>query len=110
MVVLVLVALGAASIANLGTGTAQFRRFGTAALHEGCGQAADLGTIDVERDAARQHLHIGLLQAGAGTVFAGGRAVVAGIDTGLIVLLHASLLYTKANRLLPPARVCHTIP
>jgi hypothetical protein len=51
------------------------------AFHQGDGQSANVGAISIKSNAVGHHRDIILAQTGVGAVFAGGRAVVACIDT-----------------------------
>jgi hypothetical protein len=50
------------------------------------GQPANIRAFHVERDATRHRLNISLLQASSRAVVAGGGALVARIDAGLVLL------------------------
>jgi len=88
MLMLMLAALGCASVANLGAGLAQPGRIGAAARHEADRQTANLGAIDVQGNAARHHFYVVFLQARCSTTVAGSGTFVAGVNTRLKVLFH----------------------
>lgn len=75
----------------------RFRIFATAS-HVTCGQATYLGTVHVQGDAARHHLHILLLQAGCRTEVTGVGTSVTSFDTRCKFLLcHDFLQSVKAS-------------
>lgn len=78
--VAVLLALLRTLFANVRAQLAEFRCALTTACHHDGGSAADLGTFEVECDAAREHLDVLLIQTGGGAVFTLERALVARID------------------------------
>ena len=51
------------------------------ALHQGDGQSANIGAVSIKSDAVGHHRDLVLAQTGVGAMFAGGRTVVACIDT-----------------------------
>lgn len=57
----------------------------TAARHKSRCGSADSCTIHIQRDTAGHHGHILFGKAGSGTVVAGGSALIAGVDAGLIL-------------------------
>src|SRR5690242_5898053 len=67
---LVLLAFLCARLAGIRTQLAELGRPFTATRHEESGGAAKLRTFEIEGDAAREHLHVVLVQAGRGAVFA----------------------------------------
>ena len=78
-----LLALLRARVADVGARFADHPGELAAAAHVAHGKPADCGAIDVERDAAGEHLDVLFAQAGSGAVVAGDGAGVAGIDAGL---------------------------
>ncbi len=93
MVHLMLCTFLAAGVANVGARIADQCREFTAARHEPGGVPANLRTINVELDTARQHFYIVFRQTGYGAVVACGSACITFIDTGLKLRLdHGSLL------------------
>ena len=87
MVRLVLGAFVAAKLANIRAELADLLGAFAAARHVRGGEPADCGAVDVERDAARHHLHVGLLKTSRGAVVAGIGAGVACVDAGLELLV-----------------------
>jgi hypothetical protein len=78
--------------ALLGAGLTDFGAYGTnpggklrAPCHLADGQAANVGATPVKRDTSDHHLDIFFFQTVARTVFAGNDAVIACLDTGLIL-------------------------
>jgi hypothetical protein len=93
MVVLVLGALIAATLANLCAQPAQLLCEVTTAGHVCRGLPADSRAVHVQRNATRHHLDVLLLQAGGRTVIACISTSVARLDTVLIHLVgHYELL------------------
>jgi hypothetical protein len=80
-------AFTAAGIADLGTQGAY--RFGklAASCHEGGGETADVGAVQIELNTAQHHLHLVFLQARRSTMAAGGGTLITGIYTGLELLM-----------------------
>ena len=64
---------------------AERRRMRAAARHQADREPAYLGTVDVERNAARHRPRIGLAQAGGGAAVAGIGAVLASVDARGVV-------------------------
>lgn len=93
-----------AGIADLGAGFADSARTFAGARQVSGSQAADLGAVDVERNAARHRLHVFFSQARSGAVVAGLRTGVAGGDAGLeLVMGHGvSLQWTAATGMQVP--------
>ena len=87
MVRLVLGAFVAAKLANIRAELADLLGAFAAARHVCGGEPADRGAVDIERDAARHHLHVGLLKTSRGAVVAGIGARVACVDAGLELLV-----------------------
>jgi hypothetical protein len=87
MVDFVLGALLGAGLANVGAQGADRLHVFTAPGHRRRGQLADSGAIHVERDAPRHHLDVLLLQACRGAVIARDSALVAGFNTGRMLLV-----------------------
>jgi hypothetical protein len=83
---LMLAALIAAGLANVGAELANLFGEFTAACHVGGRHAADLRAIHVERNTACHHLDILFLQAGCCAMVASNGAGVACIDAGLELL------------------------
>jgi hypothetical protein len=73
--------------ADVGAQTAELGRELTAARHEARRQAADLGTVDVRRNAARHHLDIVFAKASGGALVASERTRIAGVDTFLEIFV-----------------------
>jgi len=90
---LVLTAFLGAGRADVGAQGAELGRELTAARHEARRQAADLGAVDVRRNAARHHLDIVFAKTGSGALVTGQRARIAGVYTFLEIFVghHASL-------------------
>jgi hypothetical protein len=82
---LVVTAFVCAGFAHRGAEGARRTVVCAAARHEGDGQAANLGAIDVERDAAGHRFGVRLLQASDGAVVTGIGTLVASFDAGLMV-------------------------
>ncbi len=59
---------------------------GTAAGHERNGRIADFGAVTVEPDAIHHHHYILFAEAGIGAGIAANGAILAGIDTFLVLL------------------------
>jgi hypothetical protein len=76
----VLLAFQGALFANVRAQLAAVRSSLTTARHHDRGGTADLGTFEVELDAARKHLDVLLIQTGGGAVFTFERALIAGVD------------------------------
>jgi hypothetical protein len=71
--------------------------------HIARGQAANLGTVHIEADAACHRLYVLLGQASAGTMVALGRAGITFIDTGLKLFMgHRDLLCWGSENLTVP--------
>lgn len=51
-------------------------------------EAAEIGAITIQRDAARHHFYIVLLQTGAGAVFTLRGAFIAGFNTAFVFFMH----------------------
>jgi hypothetical protein len=93
MLRLVFAALLGAHVAHERAGLADGAGGLAPAAHHSRRQPAQLGTVHIERNAARHHLHVLLLQAGGEARVTGGGAVVTGFDTRLkLLLLHDQLL------------------
>src|SRR4051812_8164360 len=84
VVVRVARALVAARLAEVGAEAADGGRALAAARHRRRGELAGGGAIEIERDAARHHLDVLLLQARRRAVMAGRGAGVAGVDAVLV--------------------------
>ena len=89
---LVLGAFVAACLAYLSANLAKRFRKLAAPRHIARSQSADLGTVHVERNAARHHLDVIFLQAGRRAHIAGVGAGITSFNTRLILLLHDVLL------------------
>ena len=76
-----------AGLADVGAQGAELGRELTAARHEARRQAADLGAVDVGRNAARHHLDIVFAKAGSGALVTGERTRIAGVDTFLEIFV-----------------------
>ena len=87
MVALVPAAFFATGLANLGAQLAQRLGEITAASLAGGGHATDGGAVHVERNAARHHLHVRLLETRRRAVVAGIGAPIAGVDAGRVLLV-----------------------
>lgn len=93
MVHLVLAALFTAGFAHVGAQAANRLRMFTVTRHRGRGESADLGAVDVKRDAPSHGLDVWFLQASRCAMTAGGCARVAGVDTRCVLLVgHLVLL------------------
>jgi hypothetical protein len=104
MLGIVLAALPGAGRADLGALAAQRLRKRARACHEAGREAADLGAVHVQRNAARHHLDILLAQAGARAAVAGGGAGFACVDTVLEVhLVHGA---SSPERACPRVHLC----
>ena len=55
----------------------------------GRGEPTDRCAIDIQTDALRHHLDVGLLEAGGGTMVATIRTTIARLDARLVLLMHA---------------------
>src|SRR5258706_7198719 len=93
MVHVVFFAFGFTRLADLGAEPADLGAELTRSRHVAGGEAANRGSIDVQRDATHKCLRIGLLQACGGAVVTGDRAGVAGFNTaGESFVGHRNLL------------------
>jgi hypothetical protein len=70
----------AAFLADLGAGSADCLGILARSAHRGCGNLADLGAVDVQRDAPCHHFYVVFLQACSCAVVAGLCTVVASSD------------------------------
>jgi len=86
MIHLVLGALRAAGVANLGTKLAHAVREIRATGHFTFCVSADVGATAVEFDTTGHHLHVLFVKAGRRAMFAGYRAIVAGLDAILVIV------------------------
>jgi hypothetical protein len=59
----------------------------TVASHEGCRHAADIGTVNVKRDAARHHLNVVFVEARCCTMITSRRTLIAGLNTGSVLFM-----------------------
>lgn len=92
MLHLVFAALLRAGFTNSRAGLADHLRSLSPTSHYRCSKPADLGTVDVKRDTTSHHLDIVFLQTCRCTHIASVCAVVAGIETALVLLDHDVLL------------------
>ena len=89
-------ALFGAYVADIGAGFASQAGQLATSPHVAGRQAADRSAVDVELDAASHGLHVLLVEARGGTVVAGKRASVAGVDAGLkLCMWHEE--FSRAN-------------
>lgn len=102
MVHLVLGALFGTCLADVSAKRANRRRVLAAASHGGRGKLADGCAVHVQRDAARHHLHVLLLQARRRAVIAGGGTLIAGLDArGVLLVGHVLAPSRKPEIRLP---------
>jgi len=78
--VAVLLAFLRTLFANVRAQLAELRGALTTARHHDRGSATNLGAFEVERDAAREHLDVLLIQTGGGAMLTLERALIARID------------------------------
>lgn len=79
-------ALGSTCFADVGAKLADIGRVNTTTGHERNGGVTDFSAITVESDAVHHHLHILFRKTGFGTGIAANGAILAGINTVLILL------------------------
>ena len=100
VIVLVLRAFLGASATSSSAKSAEVPGQIAATGHEGRGRAAEVGAVAIERNAATHCLYVRLLQAGAGAVFAGEGAGVAGLNAALqVVSVHGGVLRDDCSAL-----------
>jgi hypothetical protein len=107
---LMLTAFLGTGLANLGAHLAHAASKLAAPRHHGCGKAARLSAIHIQRNAMRHHLHVIFFQAGCGTFIASHGAGIAGVNTGLKAFIrHEVLLRMRLARVLAlPQEVVRT--
>jgi hypothetical protein len=84
----VLSAFFGASTGDLGANVAEVRGKLRTAGHEPSRHSTDDRALPIQIDTTCHHLHLVLLQTGAGAVFALAGAPVTGFDTGTVFVVH----------------------
>jgi hypothetical protein len=90
MIHVMLPTLIAAGPADIGAKPAQLTSVVRAQGHELAGQPADGGALLVQRDALGHFPDVLLLQTSAGAMIANHSAIVTGVDTIFVLLVHGS--------------------
>ena len=90
--------LVAARLTDVGTKAANSLGMLASTCHHRRRKCADIGAVHIQRNAARHHLDVGLLQTRGDAVVAGGSASVAGVDAGLVFLVGHGEFRLKKNQ------------
>lgn len=105
--VLVLFAFFGAGIADVGTERADFVREHFTACHKCGGGAANIRTLHVQLDAARQHFHVLFVKTSSGAMIAFGSAGVTSVDAGLMFFVAHNVwqFYERLCKNIVPSRL-----